>query len=498
MAKKTNNSVVITEDEKLELAKFLAGYSKNPVGFVYAAFPWGEGELAGKEPDKWQIELLTDIQLGLKTIDTVIREAVASGHGIGKSALVSWIILWAIATHEDTKGVVTANTDTQLKSKTWAELAKWYRLFIAKDLFKFTATSIFSAEPEHEKTWRIDAIPWSKDNPEAFAGLHNQGKRILVIFDEASAIADEIWEVTEGALTDSDTEIIWCAFGNPTRNNGRFFDCFGLHRHLWKNKQIDSRTVAISNKKQLQEWVDTYGIDSDFVKVRVRGIFPSTSAKQFIPGQYIDQARGKNIHKHEFDFAPAVIGVDPSWSGDDEFVIWLRQGRMAKKLGIYQKNDDDVAMASIVAGFQDDYKATAVFIDMGYGTGIASVGNTILNRTWTLVAFGSKSSKKGFVNKRAEMWGDMKQWLKDGGCIEDDDNLCRELGSPEAYVNQKGEIILESKDDMKRRGVRSPNRADALALTFAYPVAIVNPLDELLAKNAQHNSYSNYDPLSGY
>ena len=494
----TQNKTTISDADKQALAKFLAELQNDPVQFVKVVFPWGEGELLNKQPDTWQLELLCDIKQGLKTPNTVIREAIASGHGIGKSALVAWIILWSIATHEDTKGVVTANTDTQLKSKTWAELAKWYRLFIAKDLFKFTATSIFSAEPEHEKTWRIDAIPWSKDNPEAFAGLHNQGKRILVIFDEASAIADEIWEVTEGALTDADTQIIWCCFGNPTRNNGRFFECFNLYRHLWKHQQIDSRAVKISNKKQLQEWVNTFGEDSDFVKVRVRGIFPSTSAKQFIPGEYIDKARGKNIHKHEFDFAPTILGVDPSWTGDDEFVIWLRQGRMAKKLGIYLKNDNDMEMAALIAEFQDEHKAVAVFIDMGYGTGIASAGNSLLNRNWTLVSFAAKSAKKGYANKRAEMWSNLKEWLKDGGCIENDDNLCRELASPEASVNLKGEIILESKDEMKRRGVRSPNRADALALTFAYPVAAVNPIDDALKIAKQIKTVSEYDPFSAY
>ncbi len=247
MAKQNNN------EEYEELAAFLGELTHDPVKFVYAAFPWGEGDLAGKKPQEWQLSVLALIRDGLADISTAIRIAIASGHGIGKSACVSWLILWAISTHEDTRGVVTANTDTQLRAKTWAELAKWYRLFIAKDLFKLTATSIFSIEAGHEKTWRIDAIPWSKDNPEAFAGLHNQGKRILILFDEASAIIDEIWTVAEGATTDSDTEVVFAAFGNPTRNQGRFFECFNSQAKYWKHKQIDSRNVAISNKQQLNE-----------------------------------------------------------------------------------------------------------------------------------------------------------------------------------------------------------------------------------------------------
>ena len=213
---------------KAQLIDALGSFTHDPLGFVYFAYPWGEKGTPLENatgPDEWQIKLLKDIGEKLKkgkSLQTAIQEAVASGHGIGKSAMVSFLIHFAISTHENTRGAVTANTDTQLRSKTWAELGKWHNMFIGKDLFTYTATSIFSADKQYEKTWRIDAIPWSESNPEAFAGLHNQGNRILIIFDEASAISDKIWEVTEGALTDKETEIIWCVFGNPTRNSGRF------------------------------------------------------------------------------------------------------------------------------------------------------------------------------------------------------------------------------------------------------------------------------------
>jgi hypothetical protein len=122
----------------------------------------------------------------------------------------------------DTRVVVTTNTDLQLRIQTWPEVTKWHRLTINRDWFKATATAVFSAEPERERLWRADAIPWSVETTEAFAGLHNKGRRVILIFDEAPAISDKIWEVSEGALTDGETEIIWLAFGNPTRNSGRF------------------------------------------------------------------------------------------------------------------------------------------------------------------------------------------------------------------------------------------------------------------------------------
>ena len=127
----------------------------------------------------------------------------------------------------DTRIVVTANTDTQLRTKTWPEVTKWLRLLINRDWFKATATAVFSTETRHERLWRADAIPWSEENTEAFAGLHNKGRRVIVIFDEASGISDRIWEVSEGALTDEGTEIIWLAFGNPTRNTGAFASASG-------------------------------------------------------------------------------------------------------------------------------------------------------------------------------------------------------------------------------------------------------------------------------
>src|SRR5256885_199049 len=129
-----------------ELVSFLADYSNDPLAFVQAVFPWGQGELENRSgPEPWQADILTRIGDGLSPSDAVL-EAIASGHGVGKSALVSWIILWSVSTAADTRVVVTANTETQLKTKTWAELAKWYRLFIGRDLFKLEATSLFSVD----------------------------------------------------------------------------------------------------------------------------------------------------------------------------------------------------------------------------------------------------------------------------------------------------------------------------------------------------------------
>lgn len=465
-----------------EIIERLAEFSFDPLGFVLWAFPWGE---PGSElerfvgPEPWQEAILRELGSGVLSVDAAIRLARTSGHGIGKSACVSWIILWAMSTYEDCVGVVTANTETQLKTKTWVQLAKWYRLCLCRDMFKMTATAMFSQDPEHERTWRMDMVPWSERNTEAFAGLHNQGKRILLIFDEASAIPDVIWEVAEGALTDENTQIIWAVFGNPTRNKGRFRDCFpgGKFAHRWRSAAIDSREVSITNKDQINEWIKDYGEDHDFVRIRVRGIFPRIDAESFIPFVLASEASERDIYPQS---GPIVLGVDVGRFGDDPSVIYPRKGRDARSIApeIIQGSDTMVVAARVAATFLR-LSATIVMVDSG------GVGGGVVDRLRQLripvmeVDFGSGADGVNpddgakYANKRAEIWGALRNWLKGGSIPQistgDRTTLLDELIGPNFALNGSEAIQLESKKDMRKRGVPSPNVADALACTFAYP-----------------------------
>lgn len=456
------------------IAEFAGLCTHDPLQWVTHAYEWGHGELAGLTgPRKWQLECLEELRDHLQ--DPATRHqpcliARASGHGIGKSALIGMVCNWAQSTCEDTKIVITANTDTQLRTKTSPEVGKWTRASITSHWFEVNAASISSTTKGHEKSWRTDFVPWSEHNTEAFAGLHNKGKRIVLIFDEASAIHDKVWEVAEGALTDEDTEIIWIAFGNPTRNQGRFRECFRKYKHRWKQKQIDSRTVEGINLTQINKWIEDYGVDSDFVKVRVRGLFPAMSFRQFISETDANGAYGKQLRKEQYEFAPKIITCDPAWEGDDELVISMRQGLMFKVLKVMAKNDNDIYIASVIANFEDEELADAVFIDAGFGTGIVSAGRTML-RQWQLVWFAGESSDPGCLNKRAEMYKLTRDWLKEGGAIPEDPILLSELQSPEVVPRLDSKIQIESKKEMKARGVTSPNRSDSLILSFAFPVA---------------------------
>ena len=290
----------------------------------------------------------------------------------------------------------------------------------------------------------------------------------VALWSGNSAIPASIWEVQEGGLTDGEPMLF--AFGNPTKNTGKFYDCFHKQKHRWDGIVIDSRNVQITNKKHLQEMIDDYGINSDIVKVRVRGMFPSMSMKQFISVEDADAGFGRNIRPDQYRFAPKIITVDPAWQGDDEFVIGMRQGLAFKILRTIPKNDNDMEMAALIASLEDEHKADAVFIDAGYGTGIKSAGDVLHRNHWRLVWFGGKSPDKGCLNMRAYMWKRSRDWLKSGGCYPEDQVMHDDLISPETVFRDDGKLQLESKKAMKARGLPSPGRGDVLGISFAYPV----------------------------
>lgn len=493
----------VKQDIDLDIINQAALSQYDPLSWANFAWDWGYGELKGLTgPREWQCDILTEIKNHLANPESryqPLQIAVSSGHGIGKSAGMGMISNWAMSCFDNARIVTTANTDTQLKTKTVPEISKWFRLSITSHWFDVQATSIKAKDAKHKDSWRQDFVPWSEHNTEAFAGLHNKDKIIVVLFDEASKIHDKVWEVTEGALTDENTIIIWIVFGNPTLNSGRFRECFRKFRHRWITKQIDSRTVPGTNEKKIAQWEQDHGEDSDFFKIRVRGQFPSQSAMQFIGGEDVDAARGRELRKDQYDFAPIILTCDPAWSGDDELVIAKRQGLRFEVLKTIPKNDNDMHVANLLMRLEDEHQADAVFVDGGYGTGIISGGRT-LGRDWHIVWFGAASSDPGYLNKRAEMWKLARDWLKSGGAIDkNDDELYQDLIGPETVPRMDGKIQLESKKDMKDRGLPSPNRGDALALSFAMPV-VKKPRSaiERLAHSAVNNNQREYDPLENY
>lgn len=497
-------------DVDIQLANEVSQFYDDPVGFTMFAFDWGEPgtSLQGFDgPDEWQRDILREIGDAVKErkfngVDPVdpIQVAASSGHGIGKSAVSAWLALWIMSTRPHSKGVITANTGDQLKTKTMSELSKWRSRCITGHWFEMNAMSmVHRAYPD---SWRVDAQTCREENSEAFAGLHAADSTPWYLFDEASAIPEKIWEVAKGGLTDG--EPMHICFGNPTRNNGSFYECFRKNSHRWITRQIDSRTAKMTNKRLIQTWIDDYGEDSDFVRVRVRGMFPKGGDMQYIPSDVVFDAmrRGSGMYLGD---DPLICGIDMARGGGDNCMIQFRRGKDAKSEKVYkipgEKSRDSMKVVSLLTMILDRHKPDVSFIDKGamggpVGDRLRQLGYHVID-----VGFGDGAAdEKQYKNKTAEMISRTRQWLLDGGAIVNDSKLEMALTGREFGHNDKDQLVMERKKDMKQRlgdGEEIDyDWADALYLTFAEHV----PKREVPRGHLDHNPYvrnnkPDYNPL---
>ncbi len=467
------------------LAEYLSQFRYDAYGFVMAVFPWGEpgtslAKKAGPEP--WQAEILHAVSA--HSIDNAYRKlmgmdyrawrsAVASGHGVGKSALVAWLIYWLMSTRRDARGVVTANTGNQLETKTWPELAKWHSMALNKHWFQWTAqTFYFALYPEEKrKNYKCDALTVSPENSEAFAGLHNEASAVFMIFDEASGIERKIWEVAEGAMTDG--EPFFFTFGNPTQPVGDFAEAFDPTNKLkWYTRNVDSREVSHTNKVHLNELVEKWGIESDFVRIRVLGRFPEKAYDGFISPNSVFEAQKRELYVD--DGAALLMAIDVARFGDDDTVFQFRQGNDARSLPRKtMKGADNMQVATMAAELAQKYRPDAIVIEnVGPGVGVIDILRSWKYKVIEIHPGAPSSRPQSFANVRAEMWSDMREAIVSRLCLDDDLELFKELTGIRYKLN-KGETVLlmESKREMKDRGMPSPDKADALAISFAVKIA---------------------------
>lgn len=502
------------ETEK-QLAEFVSEFYDDPLGFVLAIFPWGEEKTFDgrpnplkdkKGPDKWQRKFLTDLgdhikeNAGRKSIGLdylVWRSAVASGHGIGKGAMTAWLILFFMSTRPDTRGVVTANTGNQLATKTWPELSKWWSLSLNKAWFVWTATNFYFKlyDDDKRKNYCADALPYSEDNTEAFAGLHNEGRTVFSIFDEASGIVGKVWDVVQGAMTDG--EGFFFAFGNPTRPEGAFADTFDkttAFGKMFKTMNVDSRTVEHTNKQALQDIIDMYGADSDEARVRVYGEFPSQAFNGFISHSSVADAAARELYVD--NGAALIMAIDVARFGGDETVFGWRQGRDARRRpmkaykGLSTVQITELAMIEI-----GKEKPDAIVIEStGPGAGVIDQLRARGVRVLEVHPGSAAVNFQTFGNKRAEMWSKMRDWVINEGCLQDDIVLKTQLVAVRYILDrQTQKMRMEPKDEMEKRGLSSPDRADTLALTFG---ATVTRRDITVSRSGRSNeTVHEYDPL---
>jgi hypothetical protein len=468
------------------LAQDLAQYVHNPLDAVLYGFGWGKGELADSPgPRAWQAEVLRQIGAHLQnpaTRHTPCQVAISSGHDVGKTSLIAMVTWWALSTREDTRCNISANTGQQLQTKTSVELAKWMRLAINADWFDKTVTSVKVRDAEHAEEWRADLVAWSLDNPAAFAGLHNFGKRLVFILDEASEIPQPIFDTMAGTSLDENTEILILICGNPTLGTGPFIDCvFGRNRHRWLRHVIDSRNVEGTNKAKLAEWLQDYGEDSDFFRVRARGLPPAAASAQFIDQTLIDEAQRRLVVPSSRD--PLVAGCDFAWGGNDENVIRFRRGFDARSIppirikGEFTR-DPAVLTAKLAEVLTEDYdgeKLAMLFLDSaGIAAPVESNLRQLNHENIITVNFGAHSPDIKAAYMRDCIWMRMKEWLRKGA-IDKHPDLAADLAGPCLVSDKQQRVKLEPKELMVKRGLDSPDDADALALTFAFEVP---PKDE--------------------
>lgn len=467
---------------ELELADAIAEFYADPEGFVDFAYPWGEpGPLENETgPDVWQRELLRDIGRAVRErafggVSPVapIRVAIASGHGIGKSTIVAWLVDWIMSTRPESLGTVTANTFPQLQSKTWAAIQKWTRLCITGHWFAISKTRM--AHREKPEDWCCSPQTCREENSEAFAGQHSAKSTSFYFVDEASAVPEKIWEVAEGGLTDGEPMIF--AFGNPTRSSGKFYRVvFGSEKERWIRRSIDSRDCRVPNKAQIKEWAEDYGEDSDFFRVRVRGLPPSASELQFIDSTRVYAAQKRDVEVLPDE--PLIAGFDVSGGGGAWNVIRFRRGLDGRsippiRLSGEQGRDRAVLIARAAEVMRETHngqKVAAMFVDSAFGAPIVERLNLLGFKNVYEVNFGGASADHHQANARAYMWMRMKDWLLKGA-IDADSKLEIGLSVPGYHINKSNKLVLESKQAITKRGEASPDDADALALTFAQPVA---------------------------
>lgn len=454
--------------EALDLERWLSAHIAETYNdmeaYVRLAFPWGEkdGPLEDFEgPDKWQLDQMRDIHHHLVTDPLAIfRDATASGHGIGKSTQVAWIILWLMSTRPHINGVVTANTWPQLKTKTWRELAVWHKRAINKHWFKWSETRFNHID--HPETWYFSPIANSEHNSEAFAGQH--GRHSAIIYDEASAIPDAIWEVSSGV---KDDRTMWFVFGNPTQNTGRFKQCFGRLRSRWNTRQVDSRDCMMPNRAELDADIEEYGEDSDYCRIRIRGIFPRIGDEQFISSEVAENARLRTV---EVPWGtPKIMGVDVARFGVDQTVFARRHGRKLEPL-IKMRGLNTMQVAARVIEEKRKNHIDVIMVDgVGLGAGVVDRIRQLGHDCIEVLSGASPDTENKDVcfNKRAEMWYRMRDWL-DTADIPDDSELEDDLTGIRNTFDAKHKILMEKKRDMKKRGLASPDCGDALALTFSF------------------------------
>jgi len=446
------------------LAVMIDGWQKNPVLFVKEC-------LKVKRISKWQREALEALGNGERRI------AIRSGHGVGKSTFLAWTMLWFQICHFPHKVMATANRQDQLSDVLWAECKAWHKVMMPEvaQFLEFTSDKIVWKDAP-ESGFAI-ARTARKENPEAFQGIHQ--KHMLLIADEASGIDNIIFETGVGAM--STPGAITLLTGNPTRTQGYFYDAFHKASSLWWTRKVSVDELIEEGAAYVAvdfpaEVATTFGRDSNAYRVRVLGEFPTSEDDQVIPRELVDEASVRDVEQS--DVFRTVWGVDVARFGDDRTALCKRRGNILLEPIKSWRHKDTMQVAGIVmneyTSLPPSERPSEILVD------VIGLGAGVVDRLWELglpvtgvnVA-ESASSKERYSRSRDELWFKAREWFQERRCFLDDPELAAELCSVLYTFSSSGKILVESKSDMKKRGMPSPDLADSFILTFAGGIDVV-------------------------
>ncbi len=432
----------------------------------------------------------------LRALDRHDAVSITSGHGCGKSSVQSWDVLHYMNCRPFPKVPCTAPTKHQLYDVLWAELSKWHRKMqpAFREQFQWTKEKFF--HKAHPEEWFAVARTATKENPEALQGFH--ADYVSIVVDEASGVLDSSYEVLEGAHGKIETKMLLC--GNPTRREGAFFDSHHRLKDLYHRLQwscLDSPLVPERFIKRIEK---RFGLESNIYRVRVLGLFPLHSEDTFIPYSWVEEALVREIPPQ--DEHPLVFGLDVARYGDDYTVLARRQGDEFKEYDVL-KNKNTMEVTGFVARAANKEKPRHIFVD------VIGLGAGVYDRLYELgfpvipvnVAESPAINGREYRRLRDELWGHMRDWLemKRGRLWDNEDgDLLGELTGPFIDYLSDGRIVVESKDQMKKRRLMSPNIADACIMTFAQPYAAYKQEDDDFYE--EYSAYADraYAPLDSW
>jgi hypothetical protein len=447
------------------------------------------------EPDAWQLDAMKAASGSQERLRLCLKACT----GPGKTAILAilgWHRLSCFAARgEHPKGAALSITRDNLKDNLWPEMAKWQnRSEFLKSAFTYTKEQIYATD--HPSTWFLSARSFAKDADaeaigRALSGLHSQFPFLLL--DEMGDMPQAVGRSAEQIFTGGAECAAIMGAGNPTSTTGLLYHVCNALRSQWEVITITAdpddpkRTPRVPMDHALEQ-IRLYGRDNPWVMATILGLFPTAGFNSLLGITDVEEAQKRHYRIDQYDFAPKILGVDVAREGDDASVLFPRQGLVAFKPKMFRNVRSNI-LAGHVAQAEDKWGADGIIVDGtgGYGSGVIDSLQT-MGRMAFDCQFAGKAFSPKYANKRAEIWFEMAEWIKNGGALPAIPEIVAELTTP-TYTFQGDKLLIEPKDMIKKRLGRSPDYADALAVTFAFPIAAKPQFP-------QQKTHGEYDPIA--